>query len=471
MNGFQLSRRHFLKTTAAASLTLLMENSCSAVSEEQPNILFFLTDDQRNDTLGCAGHPSIKTPCIDRLAEDGVRFSNAFVTTPICAASRATIFTGLFERTHKYTFSTPPLQRNHLWESYPALLRNSGYQTGFIGKFGVNVPPDLSVTPLLFDSFTKLNRNPYFHTMPDGSRRHETDLAADHVIGFLNNRKDNKPFCLSVSFNAAHAEDRDKFNQYPSPPSVRGMYEDVRISEPKLSNPEIFNSLPEFLKKSLNRERYFWRWDTPEKYQKNMKSYLRMISGIDNAIGRVVEELEKLHLDKNTVIIFMGDNGYFMGDRGFAGKWCHFDEALRVPLIIYDPRSKITGHQSIVDQLALNVDIAPTILDLANIKIPHRYQGQSLLPLVNDTVPTSWRKDFFCEHLFDHPRIPKWEGVHGERYVYARYFEQEPVFEFLHDLDRDPQELSNYANDKEYQNVLRQMQKRCDQYKRKYVKV
>ena len=468
-----MTRRGFLAgATTWAGLSLagcLREFDASNAAMKRPNILFLLIDDQRNDTLGCAGHPIIKTPVIDSLAAGGVRFSNAFVTTAICAASRASILTGVHERTHGFTFGTEPIKAAFMAQSYPLLLREAGYRTGFIGKYGVAAEgkPESD----MFDFFKEIGRGPYFKEQPDGTLRHETELAGDGAIEFLDRNPEGQPFCLSISFNAVHAEDADKENHYPWPKAVDGMYDDVAIAGPRLSEASIFESQPEFLKKSLNRERYFWRWDTPEKYQKNMKAYFRMISGVDRVIGLIRNRLEELNLADNTVIIYMSDNGYYMGERGFAGKWSHYEESLRIPLILYDPRLRKAERGKVKDEMALNIDVPATMLDLAGVEAPALYQGSSLGPLVYGKGAGHWRKDFFCEHLMDFgAAIPKWEGVRGERYVYARYFEQQPAYEFLHDLKADPDELVNFASDPVYKDILAKMRKRCDALKEEYKK-
>lgn len=435
-------------------------------STTRPNILFLFVDDIRNDSMGCAGHPIIKTPVIDSLAADGVRFSNAFVTTSICAASRASILTGLYERTHGYTFGKPPISVEHMAKSYPALMREAGYRTGFIGKYGVKTEgkPESEI----FDLFES-RKLPYFKELPDGSKRHLTEINGDTAIEFLKSNPKGKPFCLSISFNATHADDHDMEDHFPWPKAVDGMYDDIEIPPPRLSDPAIFENHPAFLKKSMNRKRYHWRWDTPEKFQKNMKAYYRMISGVDHVIGRIRNELERLDLADNTVIVFMGDNGYYMGDRGFAGKWSHYEQSLRVPLIVFDPRLEKWDRGQIREEMALNVDIAPTLLELGGIKLPGLYQGRSLTPLLSRRGKVKkWRKDFFCEHLMDNEDIPKWEGVRGERYVYARYFEQKPAYEFLHDLKTDPDQLVNLASNPEQKDILAQMRKTCDKLKGKY---
>ena len=468
------SRREFLKMAGFAAAGFAMASplpGCAAAEQRKsaqknrPNIVFFLIDDQRNDTLGCAGHPILKTPVIDSLAADGVRFRNAFVTTSICAASRASILTGLFERTHGFTFGTPPISAEHAAASYPALMRKAGYRTGFIGKYGVNAG---GMKSEMFDLFKPIGRNPYFKKQPDGTLRHETELAGDRAIEFLSTNPTGQPFCLSISFNAVHAEDGDKKNHFPWPKAVDGMYDDVEIPPPRLSDPAIFESQPDFLKESLNRQRYFWRWDTPEKYQKNIRAYFRMLSGVDRVIGRVRLALEKHKLARDTIIIYNADNGYYMGDRGFAGKWSHYEQSLRVPLIIYDPRLPKKLRGKVLDQMALNIDLPATMLELAGLDAPGHYQGRSLIPLVHAKAVSDWRDDFFCEHLMNHKAIPKWEGVRAQRYVYARYFEQEPVYEFLHDLQTDPDQLKNFASDPQYAETLAKMRKRCDELRDAY---
>jgi len=434
----------------------------SQAAEEpgRPNLILFVSDDHRADLLGGAGHPILKTPELDELAARGVRFTNAFVTTSICAASRATILTGVYERGHRYTFGTPPMAARFCEASYPALLREAGYRTGFVGKFGVNVPEGM--TDQMFDRFENYFRNPYFKEQPDGTERHLTEIIGDRAIAFLEDQPAEQPFCLSVSFNAPHAEDNDKENHYPPIPLLEPLYEDVNVPPPHLSEPEVFEALPEFLRASMNRDRWYWRWDTPEKYQKNIKDYYRMLSGVDLVIGRVLEALQRRGLAENTVVIFTGDNGYYMGARGLAGKWSHFEESLRVPLIIAPASESRALEGRLEERMALNVDLAPTILDLAGMAVPETYQGRSLAPLYRGSTPENWRTEFFCEHLFDHPDIPKWEGVRTQRWKYARYFEQDPPYEFLHDLETDRRELENLAEDPDAAEQLERLRRRCD---------
>ncbi len=432
--------------------------------EPKPNILFFLIDDQRNDVLSCAGHPILKTPTVDGLAENGIRFTNAYVTTSICAASRASIITGLYESKHNYTFGKPPIKMDFIKQSYPYLLRQSGYNTGFIGKLGVKLEKQDSILTEMFDYCKISGSVPHFVKLPDGSRRHSAEIKGDQAIDYINMQSPDRPFCLSVSFNAVHAVDGNltpgNEGHYPYPDAVAHLYEDIKMPPPELSDPKIFENHPEFLKTSMNRIRYFWRWDTEEKYQINIKAYLRMISGYDNVMQRVLDALKEKGLDKNTIIIYSADNGYYMGNRGFAGKWSHYEESLRVPLIINDPRIQSEEHSITSDKIALNIDIPATILDYAGVSVPEIYQGRSLVPLVKNETDINWRQQFFCEHRMENENIPKYFGIHDERYVYVNYYEQNPPYEFLHDLKNDRNELKNLVNEPDYKDILEDMRKR-----------
>ncbi len=423
----------------------------------RPNVVLLVSDDHRADVLGCAGHRVVRTPHLDRLAARGVRFANAFVTTPICAASRASILLGMHERRHGYTFRTPPVRADLAARSYPVLLRRAGYVTGFVGKLGVRTEPGW--VEEAFDRCDVLHM-PYRKTLPDGLQRHLTDLIGDRAIEFLRSTPAGRPFCLSVSFNAGHAQDGDLDDHYPSAPAEAGIYDGVPMPRPSLDGGEVFAALPPFLRASMNRIRYHWRWDTPEKYERNLRGYFALLTGMDRVIGRITAELAALGVEGDTVVLFCGDNGYYMGERGLAGKWSHFDESLRVPMIVYDPRAPVSARGRVRAEMALNVDLAPTVLDYCGIAVPSAVTGRSLRSLVAGQTVRSWRRQFYCEHRFDHADIPKWEGVRGEQWMYARYFEQGAEGEFLHDLRRDPRQLRNLAGATQSAAVLAELRER-----------
>jgi arylsulfatase A-like enzyme len=191
-----------------------------------------------------------------------------------------------------------------------------------------------------------------------------------------------------------------------------------------------------------------------------VKGYYRMISGIDMALGRLLGELKKSGKDKNTVIIFMGDNGYFLGERGFAGKWTMHDLSIRVPLIIFDPRNSGPDKNRVDENMVLNVDVTPTILDLAGVPVPGEMQGRSLVPVISGDNVTG-RKEILTEHLWDRPEIPITEAVRTNRWKYIRY-PQHPEYEELYDIRNDPDEKINLAMNADFTAIRNMMQKRCD---------
>ena len=429
-------------------------------AQEKPNIIFILTDDQRWDALGYAGNDIIQTPEMDKLAQEGLYFRNAFVTTPICAASRASILTGMYERTHGYTFGQGEIKRPYIDNSYPMKMKQSDYYTGFFGKFGVNY----SGFEQLFDIGENYDRNGkfkdkrgYFYKTIDKDTVHLTRYTGHKAIEFINSAPADRPFCLSLSFSAPHAHD-PAVDQYFYEEQFNALYGDVKIKDPLLGKKKYFDAQPEYVRGGENRTRWHWRYDNAEKYQESIKGYYRMISEVDREIGRVRQALKEEGLDKNTIIILMGDNGYFLGERQLAGKWLMYDNSLRVPLIIFDPRNP--NHRDI-DDMALNIDIAATIFDFAGLEIPEIWQGQSLAPYVKGENPLATREEFICEHLWQVDIIAPSEGIRTEGWKYFRY-RNDTAHEELYNLENDPLEKKNLANKKRYKDRLLDMRERFE---------
>lgn len=449
---------------------LLLASASLAAAEDDPetpmNVVVIVSDDHRADVLGCAGHPIVQTPNLDRLAADGVRFENAFVTTSICAASRASILTGLPERAHHFTFGRPPLAESLAGTSYPARLRAAGHHTGFVGKFGIAVEGGRATIDRMFDEFTPITRTPYLKTLPDGSTRHATDLIGDAAVDFLERAATNQPFCLSISFNAGHAEDGDLDDHFPPPPAEADLHADVPMPRPRLDGGRHFEGQPAFLRESMNRDRYRWRWDEPEKYDRNLRNYFRMLAGLDRNVGRVLTALDRLGLSDHTMVIFLGDNGYYMGERGFAGKWSHYEESLRIPMIVFDPRLDADRRGRVDDTLVLNLDVAPTVLTAAALPQPASPAAGRPLPIMSimpdAALRASPRAGFLCEHGMKHPDIPRWVGYRTDDLKYARYLDHLEDGEFLHDLRADPDEADNLAADPERAADLAEMRRACD---------
>ena len=435
-------------------------NNAGTSESKPPNVIFILTDDQRWDALGYAGNNLIQTPEMDRLAREGVYFKNAFITTPICAASRASILTGLYERTHGYTFQQGPLKKPYMDISYPVILRQNDYYTGFYGKLGV----DYTDAESLFDKAEIFDRSDkytdyrgFFYKTIGKDTVHLTHYTGYRAKEFLDSLPEDRPFCLSLSFSAPHAHDPAP-EQFFWQEKSDEQYSDITFPPPGLIEDEYFNALPKEVREGFNRVRWYWRYDTPEKYQHSMKGYYRMISEIDDEIGKLRKALQEKGLAENTVIIFMSDNGYFTGERQLAGKWLMYEESIHVPLIIYDPRAK--KHQEVSD-MVLNIDVPFTILDLAGIEVPSDYQGISLTPYLVSGKPEKARESILVEHLWNFDPIPSSEGLRTKKWKYFRY-QRDLNHEELYDLENDPDEMNNLASLSQHLKILEKLRIETD---------
>lgn len=422
---------------------------------QKPNIIFILTDDQRFDALGYAGNEFISTPEMDKLAKEGTYFKNAMVTTPICAASRASILTGLYERTHSFNFQTGNIRESYMTDSYPRILKESGYKTAFYGKYGVRYN-DLDKQFDEYESYDRNNayddrRGYYYKTLgKDKDTVHLTRYTGQKALDFISDANTNEPFCLSLSFSAPHAHDSAE-DQYYWQKESDALLQNMSMPGPELGEDKYFEAQPKIVRDGFNRLRWTWRYDTPEKYQHSVKGYYRMISGIDREIAKIREELKKKGLDKNTVIILMGDNGYFLGERQMAGKWLLYDNSVRVPLIVFDPRQK---KQKDSDALALNIDVPSTILDLAGIAQPKTWQGKSLMPIATNSTKDLERDTVLVEHIWEFENIPPSEGLRTKDWKYFRYVNDQSIEE-LYNLKDDPKEINNLATDSKYAEKLK----------------
>jgi arylsulfatase A-like enzyme len=459
-----MNRREFLKVAAGGSAAAVASLAgCESGlarrggGRKRPNIIFFLTDDQRADTMGCAGNPNIYTPNMDAMAGSGVRFTNAFVTTSICASSRASIFTGQWTRRHGINDFRTHFAESALALTYPMLLREAGYRIGFIGKYGVGPKRDLPVDKYdYWRGFAGQGR--YEHKDKDGNYKHLTQIMGEQASEFLQGCSQDEPFCLSVSFKAPHCQDGDP-RQFIYDRAYKNIYRGQTMPAPETADPRYFEALPEFLRTSEARRRWQIRFATPEMFQESVRSYYRLITGVDFAIGKIRQDLKRLGLDDNTIIVLTGDNGFYLGEYGLAGKWYPHEVSIRVPLLVYDPRAGKRRRGVTVEQMALNVDIAPTILELAGVEAPHEMQGRSLVPLLQGRR-CKWRSDFFYEHMFEHKTIPRTEGLRTQRYKYARYIDFD--HEELYDLNEDPLETTNLAEQEKHRDILESLRRRCD---------
>jgi len=436
--------------------------SASTDLSARPNIIFMLTDDQRFDDLGCMGNTIIQTPNLDKLAAEGVTFDNAFVTTAICCASRASILTGQHMRRHRIEDFATPLSSEAMDQSYPVLLRQAGYRTGFLGKMAIGRPSadirHLSLPADKFDFWFGFPQSINFRQVVDGQAHFLTTLMAEKAEEFLRTHPAGKPFCLSIYFKEPHGP----WNFFD--PCAPNPYEHAVIPPMTTCTREDYLAQPEFLRESLNG---FGEWpkDPCERFLDRTRTCYRLITGMDAAVGRVMATLAELGLDKNTVVIFTSDHGALRGAHGLSGKWIMYEESIRVPLIVCDPRLPVALRGTRRKQMVLNIDMAPTLLALGDVSIPVRMQGRDVIPLLRDPS-LAWRTEWFYEHTYNTnpPRRPiaKSEGVRTERWKYIRYTEYNPPYEQLFDLQGDPGEERNLAGLAGHAQVLADMQTRWE---------
>jgi arylsulfatase A-like enzyme len=304
-----------------------------------------------------------------------------------------------------------------------------------------------------------------FFDPKDPTRTHATARFGEQALEFIRSAPTEKPMCLSISFSAPHARD-GKPREFEPDPRDEDRYTDREMAVPGKASERLFELLPSVAKNSEGRARWARRFDTPQHFQQTVRDYLRLVTGIDREIGRIRQLLDERGLARKTVIIFTSDNGFFFGERGMADKWLMYEESIRVPLIVHDPRLPKDRRGAVLDQFALNVDVAPTILELAGLTPPAGMQGRSLMPLLSGVPVNDWRTDFFYEHHFGEKRkvpIPATEGVREARWKYTRWTSAEPLFEELFDLQTDPDELRNLANEEAHRAEVERLRARWKQ--------
>jgi len=461
-----LSPTRLFVISQAVICVLAQASSLSAAepSAKRPNILFLLTDDQRGDALGAAGNPLMITPEMDRLARDGTFFRNSFCTSAVCAVSRASILSGQYSRTTGIRGFAEAFTDEQFKATYPMILRRAGYYTGFIGKWGVGATINSLQDRLApeFDYWKAVEEQGEY--WPEGKNgRHLTKIMTSQVEEFLNNAPKDKPFCLSVSYKAPHGP------WSGVEPECFELYKDTKIPMPKTLTEEAVAKLPDFIRTdrlSINGKSVK---EMQAIYDVWTRQYYGLITGVDRSLGQIRSMLKEKGLEDNTIIIFTSDNGHFLFEYGLSGKWLMYEASFRVPLIIYDPRIPSAERAKSVDAFALSIDMAPTILNLADMTPPETMQGRSLVPLLHGQVPSDWRKDTFHEYFFGMfpGDIPFSIGVRDGRWKYIRYLDPRFEYEQLFDLQTDPDESNNLAKNPEVSAELIRLRARLEDYRSK----
>ncbi|MEN9632004.1 MAG: Choline-sulfatase [Verrucomicrobiota bacterium] len=435
-----------------STFAFLLAASASIAAESRPNILLIVVDDLRFDDFGAAGHPFARTTHLDRVAREGAQFKNFFAVTPLCSPSRANILTGLETRHHGILDNTERSPRSHELPTFARALHAAGYNTGFIGKWHMGNDP----TPRPgFDYWVAMKgqgevADPELYENGRLARApgYVTDIFTQRALSFIQQRR-TAPFMLMLSHKALHPNkvqradgtteaigeggfipaERHKTLYAEAQPPRRKNYAVPPKGKPALERP-----IPGV--KPLGPDTV-----TPDE---TIRDRLRMLAAVDEGLGQILAELEKQGTLNQTVVMVIGDNGYFYGEHGLSEeRRLAYEESIRLPLLVrYPPRVKAGAAPT---GMALTTDLAPTILDLAGAPALPGIDGRSLLPLFTHT-PGDWRKSFLIEYTTDivFPRMLKmgYDAVRTEHYKYIRYRELNDMNE-LYDLPADPYELAN----------------------------
>lgn len=428
---------------------------------QPPNIVFILTDDQRFDALGCLNHPFLRTPNLDRIRREGALFSNTFVTTALCSPSRASFLTGTYAHRHGVTDNTGKELDPAKTPTFPQLLQHR-YETAYIGKWhqaprsnprpgfdywlsfkGQGVYPD----PVLNENGREFQAKGYM-----------TDLLTGYALDFLQRKRD-KPFCLYLAHKAIHE---------PFIPAGRhrDLYRGVEVAEPPNYRDDL-SGKPAWQRRRKDetevpssRRVTPWNPRRPDRFM----DYYRAIAAVDEGVGRIYQQLEKMGALDNTVIAFAGDNGYFRGEHNGRGdKRLFYEESIRIPFLMRYPREIPAG--STIPEMALNIDLAQTLLEIGGVPAHRGMQGRSLRPLFRGNS-MGWRTSWLYEYWVDlNPLLPRMTGVRTNSMKYVRYPDIDDIDE-MYDLKADPGELRNLALDPAFASQKKQLQSELERLMR-----
>jgi N-acetylglucosamine-6-sulfatase len=441
------------------------------------NVIFILSDDHRYDFMGFTGKvPGLETPNMDRLALEGAHFQNAFVTTALCSPSRASILTGQYAHTHTVVDYEAPAPANLRF--FPQYLQAAGYQTAFFGKWhmgGDNPNPRPGFHH--WESFRgqgvyynpTLNINGKTVAFTDST--YITDLITDHAIGWLKQQKREKPFFLYLSHKAVHAEfqpakrDRGRYRniqiQYPASMFLTETANSKKYVKGKRADGSQYVFNTQDIPNWVRAQRYSWHgvdymYHGATDFDQFYQDYLETLLGLDASIGKVLAYLKETGQDQETLVFYMGDNGFSFGEHGLIDKRHAYEESMRVPLLARCPALIRPATQ--VKQMVLNLDIAPSILDMAGVKKPVQMQGESFLPLLKGQAPAGWRDRIYYEYYWENafPQTPTMFSVRTDRYKFIR---SQGVWDIneLYDLEQDPYEVNNLIRSPEHQALGKQL--------------
>ena len=479
------------------TLPLRAESPLGAESSERPNILFIMSDDHGYQALSCYGSKLINTPHLDRIAKEGMRFDRCFVTNSICGPSRAVVLTGKYGHLNGFVRNGQTFNGQQM--TLPKYLRQAGYNTAIVGKW------HLGSTPTGFDYYHILRgQGPYYNPVmstSNGVVKHTgytTDIITEEALSWLREDRDaDKPFLLMYQHKAPHR------NWMPGPDYL-SMYDDVELPEPetlfddysgrtspahdqdmtikktlthydlKLTPPRGLNKQQlkawnaaygpknEAFRQANLSGKDLVRW----KYQRYAKDYLRCVASMDDNVGRVLDYLDESGLAENTIVIYTSDQGWYLGEHGWFDKRWMYEESFRTPLMVRWPGKIEAG--SVNNDLCMNLDFAPTMLQAARVNPPQEMQGASLMPLLQGQNPQDWRDSVYY-HYYEFPgahSVAKHFGVRTDRYKLIHFYDV-GTWE-LYDLEKDPQELSSVYDDPAHADVRAEMKRELQRLRAKY---
>jgi arylsulfatase A-like enzyme len=422
-----LTRRELLGAAAGTGLALLGAGRASARArrDRPPNVVFVLSDNHRWDALGAMGHPFVKTPHLDRLGREGVHFTNAFCTTPLCSPARASFLTGLYAWRHGVQNHAERSRWDDDQVTFLELLkRHAGHRTAFVGKWhmpGSGLPHLRGVDR--FVTFTVQDGQGRYFDCPlvvdgreEASRRaYVTEELTDRALAFVEEAPE-EPFCVYLSHKAVH-------HPWRPAPDLEGIYADAAVSLPEdadswtgFTNGEIWGGFTRPIGSAI-------------------RAYMETVTSLDREMGRLLARLETLGLLDRTLVVYASDNGFLFGEHGHVELRWPFEEALRIPFLVRCPRVvRRPGRRA--GQMALNIDLAPTVLDLCGVAVPEHVQGRSLAPVLRDPGAPG-RRAFLVENTKEFPyNAPSYRGVRTRRWLYVEY--EGRFAPTLHDVASDP---------------------------------
>ena len=444
--------------------------------KEPRNVIFILSDDHRWDFMGFTGKvPWLKTPAMDRLAEEGVFCRNTYVTTSLCSPSRASILTGLYSHTHQVVDNQAPVPENLIY--FPQYIQEAGYKTAFFGKWHMGNQSDHPRPG--FDHWESFrgqgtyyapNLNINGERTKYSNETYVTDLLTEHAIDWMDQREEGEPFFLYLSHKAVHAgftPARRHVGMYENekyifPASYQmttkekvGPLKQKNLHEPDYDYGE--GKLPDWVKE----QRFSWHGVDYSYHRAEfdveslVKIYCEALMAVDESISSIMEYLEKEGLLESTMIIYMGDNGFSFGEHGLIDKRQFYEESAKVPLLVSCPQ--LFEGQQVEERLIQNIDIAPTVLESFGIDKPEHMHGASFLPILQGEE-VEWRDrifyEYYCEHQY--PQTPTIHGVRTDQYKLIRYYGVWDRNE-LYDMVNDPEEMNNLIDSKEHKKIVVQL--------------